>query len=241
VDTPTTLSPSPPSIRPTHFTRASPLGLTESKKLKFLEHELRGVSDNLIRELLIRSGRQHLLAIPKDAGCDLPCESEKVSSPKNEMIERRLERYVDKIIERRLEQYVNKMIERRLEQDVDRAMSECRDQIYDVYTMNEAEFREQVDDGNSEVRSTANECINEIMEQAQKCMLDMEEEAQKYTLDMEEQAQQYMKDIEDLGMKVEMSAGKKLKRWFNASAQPLLDRKSSASHGLGANARRSSI
>ncbi|KAL4734231.1 hypothetical protein BDV11DRAFT_59150 [Aspergillus similis] len=230
VNTPSTLSPSPPSIRPTHFTRASRPGHAEYKKLLFLERELRGVSDDLIRELLIRLGRQHLLALPKVVDRDLPYEFEKPSFLKDELIERRLEQYVDKTIERRLEQYVDKMIERRLEQNVDRAMSECRDQIYGVYTMNEAEFREQVDDGNSEVRNTANECMSEIMEQAQ-----------KYTLDMEEQAQQYMKDIEDVGMKVEMSARKELKRWFNASAQSLLDSKSSASHGLGTNARRSSI
>ncbi|KAL3433583.1 hypothetical protein BDV09DRAFT_171717 [Aspergillus tetrazonus] len=229
VNTPSTLSPSPPSIRPTHFTRVSP-ALTESKKHMFLEDELRGLSDDQIRELLIRSGHQHLLAIPKDVDHDPQYEFEKASFPKDEMIERRLQRYVDKVVERRLEQYVDKTIERRLEQNVDRAMSECRDQIYGVYTMNEAEFREQVDDGNSEVRMTAAECINEIMEQAQ-----------KYTLDMEEQAQQYMNDIEELGMKVEMSARKKLKRWFNAYAQALLDSKSSTSHGLGTNARRSSI
>ncbi|KAL4744712.1 hypothetical protein BDW72DRAFT_212259 [Aspergillus terricola var. indicus] len=229
VNTPSTLSPSPPSIRPTHFTRASRPGYSDSRKLAFLEHELRGVSDDMIRELLIRSGRQHLLAIPKYVDRDLPYEFEKVSSLKDEMIERRLELYVDKMIERRLQQYVDKTIERQLEQNVDRAMSECRDQIYSAYTMNEAEFREKVDDGNSEVRITANECIDEIMEQAQ-----------KYTLDMEEQALQYMKDIEDLGLKVEMSA-KKLKRWFNTSAQSLLDSKSSASPGLGTNARRSSI
>ncbi|KAL4756054.1 uncharacterized protein BDW70DRAFT_145494 [Aspergillus foveolatus] len=226
VNTPSTLSP---SIRPTHFTRVSP-GFRESKKLRFLEDELRGLSDGLIRELLIRSGHQHLLAIPEDVDHDLQCEFDKASFPKDEMIERRLQRYVDKMVERRLEQYVDKTIERRLEQNVDRAMSECRDQIYSVYTMNEAEFREQVDDGNSEVRNTAAECINEVMEQAQ-----------KYTLDMEEQAQQYMNDIEELGMKVEMSARKKLMQWFNASAQSLLDSKSSASHGLGTNARRSSI
>jgi gamma-glutamyl:cysteine ligase YbdK (ATP-grasp superfamily) len=160
----------------------------------------------MIRELLIRSGRQHLLAIPKDGDRNLPCEFEKVSSSEVEMIERRLERYIDS------------------------AVSECRDQIYDVYTTNEAEFREQVDDGNSEVRNTATECMNELKEQAQGHMLEIEE-----------QAQQYMKDIEDQGIEVEMSAKKKLGRLFNASAQSLLDSKSSPSHQLGTDARRSSI
>ncbi|KAL2840184.1 hypothetical protein BJY01DRAFT_257438 [Aspergillus pseudoustus] len=218
VNTPSTLSPSPSSIRPTYFTHASSPGHTQHKKLALLENELRGVSDDLVRELLIRTGHQHLLAIPKDVDCDLPGEFEKVSFPAVEMIERRLERYVDKMIERRLERYV------------DRAANECRDQIYDVYTTNEAEFREQVDDGNTEVRNTANECMNEIKEQTQ-----------GYMLEIEEQAQQCMRGIEEQGVEVEMSAKKNLCRWFNASAQSLLDTESSPGHELGTNARRSSI
>ncbi|KAJ0425322.1 hypothetical protein BJY00DRAFT_275190 [Aspergillus carlsbadensis] len=214
VNTPSTLSPSPSSIRPTYFTRDH----TVCKRLALLEHELRGVSDDMIRELLIRSGRQHLLAIPKDMDRDLSCEFEKVRFPEVEMIERRLKRYVDKVIERRLERYV------------DGAVSECRDQIYDVYTTNQVEFGEQVDDGNFEVRNTANECMSELKEQAQGHMLEMEE-----------QAQQYMKDIEDQGIEVEMSAKKRLGRWYNASARSLLDNKSSPSHQLGTDTRRSSI
>ncbi|GIK07285.1 hypothetical protein Aspvir_002943 [Aspergillus viridinutans] len=223
VNTPSTLSPSPSSIRPTYFTHASSPGHTECKRLTRLENELRGVSDDLIRELLIRSGRQHLLAMPKDVDRE---DLEKVSFAEVEMIERRLKHYVDEMIERRLKSHV-------LDEIVDSAVSECRDQIYDECKTNEAEFREQVDDGNSEVRNTANECMNEIKEQAR-----------RYMHEIEEQAQQYMKDIEDQGIEVEMSAEKKvakLKRWFNASAQSLLGSKSSPSHELGANARRSSI
>ncbi|KAF7133799.1 hypothetical protein CNMCM5793_005211 [Aspergillus hiratsukae] len=222
VNTPSTLSPSPASIRPTYFTHASSPGHTECKRLTRLENELRGVSDDLIRQLLIRSGRQHLLAMPKDVDRDI----EKISFAEVETIERRLKRYVDEIIERRLKSHV-------LDEIVDSAVSECRDQIYDECKTNEAEFREQVDDGNSEVRNTANECMNEIKEQARRCMHEMEE-----------QAQQYMKDIEDQGIEVEMSAEEKVakfKRWFNASAQSLLGSKSSPSHEPGANARRSSI
>ncbi|KEY81943.1 hypothetical protein BA78_2789 [Aspergillus fumigatus] len=222
VNTPSTLSPSPCSIRPTYFTHASSPSHTECKRLTRLEHELRGLSDDLIRELLIRSGRQHLLAMPKDVGRDI----EKISFAEIETVERRLERHVDEMIERRLKSHV-------LDEIVDSAVSECRDQIYDECKTNEAEFREQVDDGNSEIRNTANECMNEIKEQAR-----------MYMLEMEEQAQQYMKHIEDQGIEVEMSAEAKVakfKRWFNASAQSLLGSKSSTSHEPGANTRRSSI
>ncbi|KAH2652499.1 hypothetical protein KXV32_003993 [Aspergillus fumigatus] len=169
-----------------------------------------------------RRGRQHLLAMPKDVGRDI----EKISFAEIETVERRLERHVDEMIERRLKSHV-------LDEIVDSAVSECRDQIYDECKTNEAEFREQVDDGNSEIRNTANECMNEIKEQAR-----------MYMLEMEEQAQQYMKHIEDQGIEVEMSAEAKVakfKRWFNASAQSLLGSKSSTSHEPGANTRRSSI
>lgn len=221
VNTPSTLSPSPSSIRPTYFTRASSPGRTERDVLARLEHELRGVSDDLIRKVLIRSGRQHLLAVPEDVDSDLP-----PSYAKAEPIERRLKRYVDEIIERHLKSHI-------VDEIVHSAMSECRDQIFDECKTHEIEFREQVDDCNSEVRNTANECMKE-----------MKEQAQKYMHEIEEQAQQCMNDIENQGIEVEMSAEEnvaKFKRWFNASARSLVDSKSSPSHELDTNARRSSI
>ncbi|KAI9041939.1 uncharacterized protein KD926_006276 [Aspergillus affinis] len=84
-----------------------------------LEHELRGVSDDLICELLIRSGRQHLLAKPKGVDSDLPAEFAEV-----------------KMIERRLKSHIADDI-------VDSAVSECRDQIFDECKTNKAEFRER--------------------------------------------------------------------------------------------------
>lgn len=221
VNTPSTLSPSPSSIRPTYFTRASSPGRTERDVLARLEHELRGVSDDLIRKVLIRSGRQHLLAVPEDVDSDLP-----PSYAKAEPIERRLKRYVDEMIERRLKSHI-------VDEIVHSAVSECRDQIFDECKTHEIEFREQVDDCNSEVRNTANECMKE-----------MKEQAQKYMHEIEEQAQQCMNDIENQGIEVEMSAEEnvaKFKRWFNASARSLVDSKSSPSHELDTNARRSSI
>lgn len=226
VNTPSTRSPSPSSIRPTIFQRASSPGDPVCKKLARLEHELRGVSDDLIRELLIRSGRGHLLAVPKNVDLDLPCEVQKVGSTEIEMVEQRLKRYVDEMIERRLKSGI-------LDEVIDSAASECRDQIYDECKTNQAEFREQVDDGNSEVRNTTMECLKEINEQAQRHMHEIEE-----------QAQQCMKDIEDQGVEVEMSAKKsmaELKRWFSTPAQPLPETMSNPSHEIDTTARRSSI
>ena len=221
VNTPSTFSPSPASIRPTNFTHTSSPSRAKRNRLARLEDELRGASDDFIRELLIRLGRQHLLAIPEDADRDLPSESEKVGFANVEMIECHLKQYVDEMIERRLKSHI-------VDEIVDRAVSECREQIFDECKTHEAGLGEKVDDANSEIHNTANECMKE-----------MEGQAQKYMGDIEEQAQQYLNDIEDQGIEIEMSAKEnaaKFKRLFN-SAQSLLDSKSE----LGTKARRISI
>ncbi|KAJ6191218.1 hypothetical protein N7519_001239 [Penicillium mononematosum] len=212
-NTPSTCSSSPSSIRPTDFTLTSPPGHIKRNKLAHLVHALRGVSDEEIRKVLIQSGRRHLLAIEES---DLPSESEKVRFANVEMVERRLEQYVNDEIERRLKRYVNDEI-------VDRAVNECYDQILDQHRTNAADVDEQVEDGKAEVCNAANDY-----------MKDLEEEVQKHKDKIEEQAQQCLNDIENRAIEVEMSAQEeiaKLKRWFKASAQ--LDRKSSTSHELG--------
>ena len=225
VDTASTCSSSPSSIRPTYFTRAFSPGRADRNILARLEKELRGVSDDLICKLLIRTGRRHLLARPEEVDSDLPSNSKRVSFAKVERIEHPLKQYIDEMIERRLTSVVNEI--------VDSAVSDGRDQISDECKINEAEFREQVDDGNSEVRMTANECVKEVQERAQWYMDEMEERAQKC-----------MDDIENQRIEEEVSMEKrvaKFKRWFNASASSLLDGKSSPTHELGTDARRSSI
>ncbi|KAB8262610.1 hypothetical protein BDV32DRAFT_21130 [Aspergillus pseudonomiae] len=227
-DTPSTFRPSPPSpslIRPTHFTRTLSPGRKERNRLADLVHEFSSLSEDQVREVLIASGHAHLLAMPNDVDSDLPSESASVSFAKGELIKsRRLERYIDKIIKRHISPIVDEI--------VDSAVSNSRDQFFDECKMNEAEFREQVDDGNSEVRNVANECINE-----------MKEEAQKHIHEIEEQAQQCMNDIQNLGIEVEMLAERqiaKFKSWSNVSPRSVLDSKSSR-HELGTDARRSSI
>ncbi|CAG8250309.1 unnamed protein product [Penicillium salamii] len=220
VNTPSTLSPSR-SIRPTHFTHACSPSRTEPAKLAHLVHELQSVSDGLIRELLIQSGHGHLLAKSEDIDSDLPCEAERFGSSQVEMLERRLTQYVNQTIEQRLDHIVNS------------AVGECRDQVYDECKTNEAEFRGHLDDANSELRITANDCMEEV-----------KEEAQKHMREMEEQANQYMHSIEDWGAEVKMSVEdmvSALKRRFDTSAQSVVNGKSSLSHELGSNPRRTSI
>ncbi|KAJ5976670.1 hypothetical protein N7501_000012 [Penicillium viridicatum] len=187
-----TRSLSPSSIRPTDFTLTFPPSHIKRNKLTHLVYALRGVSDKEVHKVLIQSERGHLLAIPDS---DLPSESEKVRFANVEIIERRLEQYVNDEIERRLKRYVNDEI-------VDRA----------------------AEDGKAEVCNAANDY-----------MKDLEEEIQKHKDKIEEQTQQCLNEIEDRAIEVEMSAQEeiaKLKRWFNVSAQTLLDRKSSTSHEL---------
>lgn len=197
-----------PSIRPTRFTYARSLDRKDSDTLARLRHELRDASDDFICKLLIQSGRQHLLARLGDGDSGPPFDVT-------------FKRHLDHSLKEFLKELVN------------RAASECRDQIFDEYKTNEVDFREQVDDFNSEIRITAIECMKE-----------MNEQAQNHMHEMEEQAHQCMNDIENQGIKAEMAAEEmvtKSQHWLNASAQFLPDSKSSPSQVLDSNSRRRSI
>lgn len=130
------------------------------------------------------------------------------------MLGRRLERYVDKTIERRLAHYV------------DCAVAECRDQLYDVCTQKEAQFEEEIDNGNIEVRNTVNDC-----------MKDLEEQVQGHMVQMEEQAQRCMRDFEDRAAEIEIE----IESEISAKRKLSLDGKPSARHGLRARVTRNSV
>ncbi|KAJ6050432.1 uncharacterized protein N7446_010541 [Penicillium canescens] len=221
--TPSTRSSSPSSIRsipPTDFMLASSPGRTKRKRLARLEEELRGVSDEEICQVLIRSGRQYLLAIQKDVDRDLSSESETVGIANVNMLERRLKhslkQYVDETIEHLKSQVVGDIVES--------ALNECDEAIEGRYRTHEADLEEQVDDYKVDLGITANDCTKEIEEQALRCM----------------------DDIEDQGIKVEKSATERfaeLTRCLSDSAQSLLDSKSSPGQRRteGPEARRISI
>ncbi|KAE8151509.1 hypothetical protein BDV25DRAFT_91316 [Aspergillus avenaceus] len=224
-NTPSTLGASPSSICRTNFTRAYSPGRAERNKVACLVPTLSSFSDDQIRELLIQSGRRHLLALPEDVDSDRPSDCGKINSAADKMIEWRLQRC--------LKQYIDEVIERRLKLGLDQIFDEYRDLFYNECKTNEVEFHEHVDDGNTELRCTANECMEE-----------MDKQVQEHMRAIDEQARQYMDDIEDRGFEIEMSAEEKvaeLKRRFNAPIQDLLDNKSSPSHVMDTNARRSSV
>ncbi|GMG09329.1 unnamed protein product [Aspergillus oryzae] len=168
-DTPSTLPPSP-SIHPTHFTPAFSLTSLERKPSR--------LSDGEAREVIHRWGYGHLLAKPNDVDSDLPSEPDKVGFTKLKLIKGRdLEPHIDNVVRRYLPNIVDDIVER------------ARDQISDECKANEAEFRERVEDGNSEVRIMADQCIEEI-----------EEAVQRHIHGLDEQVQQYMNDIEEKGI-----------------------------------------
>ncbi|KAG2419135.1 hypothetical protein HFD88_002239 [Aspergillus terreus] len=150
------------SIRPTYFTRAfSPC--SKRGTLARLENELRGLSSDLVREILVRSGHQHLLATPDHVDCELPSEFEKTSFAEKEIIDR-LERYVEEMMEHRIIPHVDEVVS-----------TAVSDQIENEYKTKEAELDEHFEEAKCDLRITANEYMDEIGEQAQKHMKEIED------------------------------------------------------------------
>ncbi|RAL13985.1 uncharacterized protein BO97DRAFT_16646 [Aspergillus homomorphus CBS 101889] len=199
VNTPSTLSPSPStaSIRPTKFTHTPCPSRTERTILARLEHELSGISDELIRKVLIRTGRQHLLAHPDKVAASNPTKA----NPN--LLDPNLKEYIDALLTHRLKSHLMDTL-------IDTAVTECRDQVADEHKTNTTELRDQLDESNADVRNTANECIKE-----------MKEQAQKHMQEIEDQAQQCMHDIETQRIEVEMAAEKnvaRFRRWVDNAA-----------------------
>ncbi|KAJ5901452.1 hypothetical protein N7495_001980 [Penicillium taxi] len=215
VNTPSTPSLSPRSICPSHFThRLSPSSNKHDVVMR-LKRELHGISDELVRKLLVESGRQHLLAIPEDINSDLPTKSEKISVAEvDKMIECRLNQF----IEERLTCCVNEF----LNEHLDGIAEDYRDKLYADNKMHEDEFYERVDDINSEVRNTANECMQEMEELAQRCMDKIEDQGTKYTVSKK-------KEVD------------KLKLLPKGLVHPFIDGKACLIFDPGTHARRSSI
>ncbi|PYI33321.1 hypothetical protein BP00DRAFT_126448 [Aspergillus indologenus CBS 114.80] len=236
-NTPSIPSPSPlsASIQPTHFTRASSLSRMEHGTLARIENLLQGASDDLIRHLLTRLGCRCPRTRPKPVESSLSFKSDALSPSKGGQIDPGVQAYIDRAIADHFQSDNLKMIFNSM---VDKGV----DQVFDACKMHETEFREQVEECNSEVRMTANECVKDIQEQVQKCMDEIDEHVQ-----------QCMDDIKVQGEEAEMSAEEakanaaRFRRWFDMppSAQVRFGSKSSpTSHELSTtttNVRRSSF
>lgn len=66
------------------------------------------------------------------------------------------------------------------------AVSEFHGQFYEECKTNEANLREQVDEGTIEVRAATNECSEEILELAQQYMDDLKDQSNQLEVSAEE-------------------------------------------------------
>ncbi|KAJ5751396.1 uncharacterized protein N7511_008361, partial [Penicillium nucicola] len=193
---------------------ASSPGRTKRKRLVRLEEELLGVSDEEICQVLIRSGRRHLLAKKIYVDSDLPSESETCRDACR--LKHSLKQYVVETIEHLKSQVVGDIVES--------ALNECDEAIEERYRTHEADLEEQVDDYKVDLGITANDCTKEIEEQALRCMDDIKGQGIKVEKSTTERFAE-------------------LTRSLSVSAQSLLDSKSRPGQRRteGTEARHSSI
>lgn len=130
VNTPSTRSPSPIPIPPTAFTRVSDPSRTKINKITGLDCQLRGFSDDTIRDWLTRSGRGYLLAQPDVVDNDLAYASAKPSFARVEKNQRRplAEDYVNSMIKSCVQSTIDKMadevLQGRLQSRIDKIVGE---------------------------------------------------------------------------------------------------------------------
>ncbi|KAK6003470.1 hypothetical protein QM012_009241 [Aureobasidium pullulans] len=245
VNTPTTRSPSPAYISPTKFTNSSKQSYRERIKVLELQRQLHGLPDDLLREVLIGSGHQHLLvpAAPtapkkrsKDANSIHDRQTFLSASPDTE--EAALVARVDKIIEQRLgkltqdafkslaQKRLHALVESQLpvaaELFLNGAVADHRDRFYEECKASEINVREHIDEGITEIRGVTDECTKEISELAQQCMDSLDEHSKGL----------------DASAEQELS---KLKRWFAELAQSFFETKAVVGPVSQITARRGSM
>ncbi|PYH45784.1 uncharacterized protein BP01DRAFT_318436 [Aspergillus saccharolyticus JOP 1030-1] len=240
-NTPSIPSPLLASIQPTNFTRASSLNAKEHDILARIENMLQGASDDLKRHLLTRLGCRCPQAVPALLESNVSSKSDELGSTKVGRIDPAVQEYIDRAISDRFESdnvevILGSLVREFHDKVFGSRVSEFHDEAYDAYRTHETEICELVEEKNSEVRITADECVKEVQEQAQRCIDEMEE-----------QAQQCMDDIKARGEEAEMSVETsvetkvaELRRWFDMSPRVRFGGQSSPSHELRANVRRSS-
>ena len=142
----------------------------------YLEHGLRDVSDDIIRRILTRLRRKHLLVPPNNRERDLPSEVVNVSLGAVEMAGRRLRRYVDEVLMWRLQPLVDDII------------ADCLDQFRDEMRQHEGQFDYHVDNSKCEMSLIATSCVSDVIEETQKSMLKLDEQTQQCLNNIEDRA-----------------------------------------------------
>ncbi|KAI4757433.1 hypothetical protein E4T52_10878 [Aureobasidium sp. EXF-3400] len=228
-NTPTTCSPSPAQIFPTKFTNDTKSSYRQRIKVLDLQRQLKGVPDDLLREVLAGSGHQHLLAPAPSLGLKT------LSKGTNSLIERlsplrasaatedaAMVARIDKIIEKRLDKLTKdafkSLAQRRLHALVESqlplaaelflngAVADHRDQFYEDCKTNEVTVHEHIDEGITEIRDVTNECTKELSDMAQQCMDSLDEHSKKLDASAEQELE-------------------KMKRWFGELAKGFFEKK----------------
>jgi hypothetical protein len=205
INTPTTCSSSEWHISPTNFTREVIPDRADRVRVLQMQRQLRNLPDEHVREILRGSGHQHLLTTPNDVkpldpSVDADAGAEPVSVSKvDQMIERRLDELVEKRLEPLMKDAFQSLTQKRLgtlvkaqlpvaaDLFLNAAVTDYRDQFHEECQMNEVSVREQIDEGNTEVREVTDGCAKEISELAQRYMDDMAEQRDKLDLYAEEE------------------------------------------------------
>lgn len=155
VNTPSTGPLSPPSwasIYPTIFQRITSPDC-EKPMLLDLEHQLRGLPDDTIRNLLTRSGHGHLLVKPAAADSRPSTASEKTTFSQSGMHDCES-----------IQQYVNVAVEQRLQSHVDEIVNRNSDLLHGLLKEKGQDFREQIDNVEYDLRHKTEDWMDEFQD-----------------------------------------------------------------------------
>lgn len=164
-------------------------------ELERVQHYLAQAPDHLIRQLLIESGHEQLLA-PLDL--PQPENGEKVANI-DALIQHRVDEYLSQHLDaltkaafkQHTKRHIVKLVENQLptaaELYLNGATESHRDAFYQDCKINEEALHETIDEGRTTVRAATDECAAEIKELADGYITAMTEQAKKLEVAQEEE------------------------------------------------------
>jgi hypothetical protein len=194
-----------------------------------LQRQLKGVPDDLVREVMAGSGHQHLLApaislhpntlsegtnslndLPSLLGAPAATEDAAMIARLDKIIEQRLDKLTKdafkSLTQRRLHALVESQLPVAAELFLNGAVADHRDQFYEECKTNEVTVREHIDEGITEIRDVTNECTRGLSDMAQQCMDSLDEHSKKLDASAEQELE-------------------KMKRWFGELAKGFFEKK----------------
>ncbi|PYH79113.1 hypothetical protein BO82DRAFT_356703 [Aspergillus uvarum CBS 121591] len=170
VNTPSTCSPSPSSnsIRPTHFIHASSPDDTDHVLLRYLEQKLSRLSEDRVRELLIRSGHHRLLGLSGDVDGGLPSKPGISGPPGVHLIDPYIKRYIDEeihnslklqqdIVRDSIKAELDDIVQDSIRSELPGLVDHFREEIADEHKIKVCELGEVVQDSVCEIQTVTND------------------------------------------------------------------------------------